>query len=188
MKLKPKRVSPVLSVHTSALISCAGISSLYTKGKYHEISWVCPIYIYRLYIFREDRSAQLAKSTLLTSTLVTLGFFKSFKVCSDAKKREWGAEKTGSYRTYLYPVKLQPWFLNLQWKTCLWKKLQPWSLRLRWKICPWVEHSDGDMSCDTKAGHPVWIICFNHKSSNSERYSSVSWNFKRRWTVWCSSL
>ena len=27
---------------------------------------------------------------------------------------------TGSYRTYLFLVKLQPWFLNLQWKTFSW--------------------------------------------------------------------
>ena len=26
---------------------------------------------------------------------------------------------TGSYCTYLHLVKLQPWFLSLQWKTCL---------------------------------------------------------------------
>ena len=25
----------------------------------------------------------------------------------------------GSYRTYYSLVKLQPWFLSLQWKTCL---------------------------------------------------------------------
>ena len=37
--------------------------------------------------FGETRRAQLAKSTLLTSTLGLLGFFRSFKVCSDAKER-----------------------------------------------------------------------------------------------------
>ena len=35
--------------------------------------------------FGEVRRAQLAKSTLVTSTLVPLG---TFKVCSDAKERE----------------------------------------------------------------------------------------------------
>ena len=33
-------------------------------------------------------------------------------------KREW-VRKTGSNRTYLSIVKLQPRFLSLQWKTCL---------------------------------------------------------------------
>ena len=45
--------------------------------------------------FGEVQRAQLAKSTLLTSTLVLLG---SFKVCSDAKERESGVQKAmGSY-------------------------------------------------------------------------------------------
>ena len=65
--------------------------------------------------FGEVRRTQLAKSTLLTSSLVPLG---SFKVCSDAK--ESGVRKaTGSYRTYSSLVKLQPRFLSLQWKTAL---------------------------------------------------------------------
>ena len=37
--------------------------------------------------FDELRSAQLAKSTLLTSTVVSLGFFRCFNVYSDAKQR-----------------------------------------------------------------------------------------------------
>ena len=40
--------------------------------------------------------------------------------CSDAKKREWG---TGSYRTYSSLVKLQPCYLSLRWKTCVWSEL-----------------------------------------------------------------
>ena len=36
--------------------------------------------------FGEVRRAQLAKSTLLTSTMVPLGSFQFFKVCSDAEK------------------------------------------------------------------------------------------------------
>ena len=38
------------------------------------------------------------------------------------RKRKWDAESKGK----LTPVKLQPWFLSLQWKTCLWTELQPW--------------------------------------------------------------
>ena len=38
---------------------------------------------------------------------------------------------TGRYRTYLSLVKLQLWFLRLQWKTCLWTELQYWFLLLQ---------------------------------------------------------
>ena len=46
--------------------------------------------------FAEVWRAQLAKSTLLTSVLVPLGSFHSFKVCSDAKesvgcRKQWEA-------------------------------------------------------------------------------------------------
>ena len=67
--------------------------------------------------FGEICRAQLAKSTLLTSILVPLG---SFQICSDAKERVGMWKATGSYHTYLSLVKLQPWFLSLRWKTCLW--------------------------------------------------------------------
>ena len=50
----------------------------------------------------EDRRAQLAKTTLLTSTMVALG---SIKVCSDAKERERGVRKAMG-NTYLSLVKL----------------------------------------------------------------------------------
>ena len=38
---------------------------------------------------------------------------------------------TRSYRTYSSLVKLQPWFLSLRWKTCLWAELRPWCLNLQ---------------------------------------------------------
>ena len=47
---------------------------------------------------------------------------------------------TGSYRTYSSLVKLQPRFLGLQWKTCLWAELQPWCPSLQRRTCPWAEH------------------------------------------------
>ena len=50
----------------------------------------------------------------------------------------------GSYRTYPSLVKLQPGFLSLRWKTCLWAGLQPWFLSLQWRTCPWTEYSDDD--------------------------------------------
>ena len=88
--------------------------------------------------FNEVRRAQLAKFTLLTSTLGALG---SFKVRSD--DRESGVRKAaGSYHTYSSLVKLQLWFLSYRWMTCLWAELQPWCLSLQCKTCPSAEHSD----------------------------------------------
>ena len=52
--------------------------------------------------YGEVRRAQLAKSTLLTSTLMTL---RSFQICSDAKDRVGVRKATRSYRTYSIPVK-----------------------------------------------------------------------------------
>ena len=46
-------------------------------------------------------------------------------------QREWGAEST-----YSSLVKLQPRFLSLQWKTCLWTELQPWCLSFAVKDLP----------------------------------------------------
>ena len=75
--------------------------------------------------FGQVRWAQLVKSALLISSLVPLGSFQIFYGlfrCS----RESGVQKArGSYRTYSSLVKLQPRFLSLQWKTCLWAELQP---------------------------------------------------------------
>ena len=84
--------------------------------------------------FGEVWRAQLAKSTLLTSSFVPLGSFRSFKVCSDAK--ESVRKAMGSYRTYSSLVKLQPRFLSLQWKTCLWAELQPWYVEFAVKDLP----------------------------------------------------
>ena len=50
------------------------------------------------------------------------------------------AESNGKLPHLLYPSKLQPWFMSLRWKTCLWAELQPWCLSLQWKTCPWAEH------------------------------------------------
>ena len=36
-------------------------------------------------------------------------------------KREWMWKAIRSYHTYSSLVKLQPWFLSLQWKTSLWQ-------------------------------------------------------------------
>ena len=55
------------------------------------------------------------------------GIFSDLLRSVQMLKREWNAESNGNYRTYPFLVKLQPWFLSLQWKTC-----------------PWTEHSDDD--------------------------------------------
>ena len=59
--------------------------------------------------FGEVRRAQLAKSTLITSTLVPLG---SFKVCSDAKERVGCGKQRETTAPIQSLVKLQPWFLS----------------------------------------------------------------------------
>ena len=81
--------------------------------------------------FSDVRRAQLAKSTLLTSTLVPVESFQIYKVCSDAKERVGVRKAMGSHRTYSIPGKtaalvpefvaedlplaeLQPRFLHLQ--------------------------------------------------------------------------
>ena len=64
----------------------------------------------------EVRRAQLAKSTLLTSTLVPLG---SFKDSSVAEERVGCGKQREATAPIQLLVKLQRWFLSLRWKTCL---------------------------------------------------------------------
>ena len=54
--------------------------------------------------FAEIRRAQLARSTLLTSTMVPLRSSRYFNVCS-MLKREWGAEINGKLLHLLIPSK-----------------------------------------------------------------------------------
>ena len=84
---------------------------------------------------RRRRVIGISGSLTWSKTLIELIFnssgpwnlFRSFKVCSDVKVN--GVRKgTGNYRTYSSRVKLQPWFLSLLWKSCLWAELQPWCL------------------------------------------------------------
>ena len=100
------------------------------------------IYITPVVNFGEVRRAQLAKSTLMISTLVPLWSFEIFKVCSDAK----GRVGCGKQREAIAPIQplvnLQPWILR--WNTFFWAELQPWCLSLQWKTCPWAKHSDYD--------------------------------------------
>ena len=70
--------------------------------------------------FGEIQRAQLAKSTLLTSSLVPLGPLQIFfKVCSEAKERVGCGNQREATAPIKSIVKMQPWFLSLRWKTCL---------------------------------------------------------------------
>ena len=53
----------------------------------------------------EVKRAQLAKSTLLPSTLMPLEFSRSFKVCSDAKERERGTKSSRKLLHLFIPSK-----------------------------------------------------------------------------------
>ena len=55
--------------------------------------------------FGEVRRAQLAKFTLLASTLVPLGSFQFFQGLFQMLKREWGAESNGMLPHLLIPSK-----------------------------------------------------------------------------------
>ena len=69
--------------------------------------------------FGEVRRAQLAKSTLLSSTLCPLDLFRYFQVYSDAKERVGCGKQQEATAPIKSIVKLQLWFLSLRWKTCL---------------------------------------------------------------------
>ena len=83
-------------------------------GIYGSLMWSKTLmelmYLTPMVNFGEFRSAQLAKSTLLTSRLVPLGSFQIFNFCSEAKERE--REECGKRRNATAPiqfqVKLQP--------------------------------------------------------------------------------
>ena len=77
--------------------------------------------------FGEFRRAQLAKSTLLTSTLVPLG---SFNVCSDAKERVGCGKQREATASIQSLVKLQPWFLSFEVEDLPSAELQAKFLRL----------------------------------------------------------
>ena len=59
-------------------------------------------------------------------------------------KREWGAESNGKLPHLFITSKTATLVPELAVETCLWAELQPWCLNLQWKSCPWAEHSDDD--------------------------------------------
>ena len=78
---------------------------------------------------------------------------------------------TVSYRTYSFLVKLQPWFLILWWKTCLWADLQSWFLRLKWRTCPWAEHSQW---WDTHTHTPTHRCPFHKSCFSANKQNQVT--------------
>ena len=92
-------------------------------------------YLSHVVNFSKVQRAQLAKSTLLTSTLVPLGSFRSFKICSDAKERVGLQNATGSYHTYSVPGKAAALVSEYAVENLPSAELQP-------RFCPWAEHTD----------------------------------------------
>ena len=91
--------------------------------------------------FGEVRRGQLAKWTLLTSTLVPLGSFQILRSVQ-MLNREWGAESNGKllHCTYSIPgktVALVPEFVVEDMPSA---EMQPRFLRLQWRTCPWTVH------------------------------------------------
>ena len=82
--------------------------------------------------FGEVRRAQLASSPRWNHWDV----FRSYKVSSEAKKRVGCRKQREATAPIQFLVKLQPWFLSLQWMTCLRQRF----LGLQWRTCLWAEH------------------------------------------------
>ena len=116
------RVDKWGSAHSATLLT-----SLYLRQRHFtNVTWrdthsCCNWYLTPVVNFGEVCSAQLAKSTFLTSTFVPWNLFRSFKVCSDAKERV----RCRNQRDLFIPSKTATLVLNMQWNTCLWIELQP---------------------------------------------------------------
>ena len=102
--------------------------------------------------FWELRWAQLAKSSLLTSTLrwCPWDIYRPLKFVL-MLKREWGAENNGKLPHLSIPSKTAAWVPVFAMKTCLWSELWPLFLKLQWRTCLWAEHSYDDIN--------IYCIC-----------------------------
>ena len=94
--------------------------------------------------FGEVRRTKLAKSTLLTSTLVPLGSFQIFLRSVQMPEREWGAESNVKLPHLFIPGKTEALVPEFAVEDLPSAELQPWFLLLHWRTCPWAEHSDDD--------------------------------------------
>ena len=72
-----------------------------------------------------------------------------------------------SYRIYLSIVKLQLWFISLQWKTCPWAEhsddddddVAVFINSLQWETCPCAEYCDDDDDVAVFINSLRWKIC-----------------------------
>ena len=109
-----KKLPKFVILYFSCLIIKGGFPDLWSGQKPWRNWYLTPVVN-----FGAARRAQLAKSTFFTSKWCPWNLFRSFKVCSDTKKRV-GCGKQREATTHIQSlVKLQPWFLSLRWKTCL---------------------------------------------------------------------
>ena len=125
--------------------------------------------------FCEVRRTQLTKATLFTFTLVPLGSFQLLYGLFRCWTESGGVESNSTYSSL---VKLQPTFLSLKWKTCLWAELQPWCLSLQWRTCPWAEHSDIYIYIY------IYIYCGKQREATASVQSLVKlqpWFLSLRW-------
>ena len=87
----------------------------------------------------------------------------------------WSSKNNGKLPHLFIPSKLQPWFLRLQWKICLWAELQFWFLSLQWNTCPWAEHSDDDDDDDDDDDY--YCNKFEIKNFQAKMYRPISFYF-----------
>ena len=105
--------------------------------------------------YDEFRRAQLAKPTLLASNVGPPGIFSDLLRSVQMLNRDCVRKATGSYCIYLSLV-----------------KLHPWSLRLQWKTCSWAEYSDDDDDDDE-----FWLSCLITLQRSRVGFPAMPWNF-----------
>ena len=94
--------------------------------------------------------------------------FTSFKVCSDAKERDRGAESNGKLPHLFYPWKIATLVPEFAVEDLPSAEQQTRLLRLQWGTCPWAEHSD-DYDNEMHKGISV----------DKEKVVSVFWKCKK---------
>ena len=104
------------------------------------------INILKLLLLITKRDLTFNKISLLNDKYPRWGswdFFRSFKVCSNAKERV-GAESNGKLQQQFIPSKTATLVPEFAVDDLPSAKLQPWFLRLQRRACAWTEHSDDD--------------------------------------------
>ena len=118
----------------------------------------------------EPGTSQMRVSCITTEPPRLWDPFRSFKVCLDAKERLRGGKQRKIPQSLL---KLQPWFLGFQWKTCLQQKCNLGSCVCSERLAPGFEPGTSRMrvSCNTtepprlkKTNKSLKYESFNHPS------------------------